>query len=343
MARSELRLDINRLSDWFADIGLEFARPLRLKRIGYGQSNLIYMVEDDADHRWILRRPPHGYSGGSAHDVLREARILSALADFDVSTPKVLGALEAPEFTDAPVVLMEYIDGLVVDRMEVAHSLSTNQRQTIGFSLPRALAEVHSVDLEKSGLTTLASHSPYARRQVERWSGQWQRYKTRDIPDIDGLAQRLRRSAPVQREVTLVHGDFHLRNVILDRHTFEVASVLDWELSTLGDPLADMGSLLAYWPEENETTGGDFPASTLPGFPNRSEISAEYLKLTGRDAADLSYWHALGLWKVAIIAEGVLRRNLDNPANAAPGAGPGPELVDSFVEKALETALVAGI
>lgn len=343
MTQSAIALDVNGVRDWFTTLGLEFTGLLSFSRIGFGQSNLIYLVEDNADRKWILRRPPAGYSGGSAHDVLREARILSALTGFDVPTPRVLGVSEAPGFTDAPVVLMEYVDGLVVDRMTIARQLTREQRRAIGMSMPLALAQIHSIDLKKSGLTTLASHAPYAQRQLKRWCGQWQVYKTREIPAIDELAARLRRSTPVQQELTLVHGDFHLRNVILDSQTFAVSSVLDWELSTLGDPLADMGSLLAYWPEEGETTGGDFPATTLRGFPTRAELAAQYLAATGRDPHDLEYWHVLGLWKIAIIAQGVVRRNLENPANAAQSGGPGPDLVDAFVARALQTAAYAGI
>ncbi|MET0821442.1 MAG: phosphotransferase, partial [Aeromicrobium sp.] len=144
-------------------------------------------------------------------------------------------------------------------------------------------------------------------------------------------------------ELTLVHGDFHVRNVIADPATGALRAVLDWELSTLGDPLADIGSLLAYWPEAGDPPTGLFAASTLPGFADRRAMAETYLAASGRDGADLEYWHVLGLWKIAVISEGVLRRALDDPRNAADGGPPEPGFVDSLVERAWTTARAAGL
>jgi aminoglycoside phosphotransferase (APT) family kinase protein len=180
-------------------------------------------------------------------------------------------------------------------------------------------------------------------RQLKRWSAQWEKSKTRELPELDDLTRRLAAAVPGQCELTLVHGDFHLRNVIASYETGEVIGALDWELSTLGDPLADMGSLLAYWPEPGEDTGGDFPAATLEGFPDRSELAQSYLDETGRDAEALQFWHVLGLWKVAVIAEGVVRRALDEPQNRAAAATPTLECIDALVHQAREIANGAGI
>src|SRR5205823_8187873 len=139
----------------------------------------------------------------------------------------------------------------------------------------------------------------------------WESSKTRVFPELNDLTSRLSAVAPQQRETRLVHGDFHLRNVITSRETGAVTAALDWELSTLGDPLADVGTMLTYWPEPGETTGDGFAPSTLAGFPDRAEMARVYLEKTGRDPAALHYWHVLGLWKLAIIAEGVMRRALD--------------------------------
>src|SRR5262249_4640466 len=148
---------------------------------------------------------------------------------------------------------------------------------------------------------------------------------------------------PEQREISLVHGDFHLRNLITARDTGEVVATLDWELSTLGDPIADMGTLLTYWPEPGETTGADFAPSTLQGFPSRAEMARLYLAEPGRDPAALQYWHVLGLWKLAIIAEGVMRRAMDEPENKAAAGTPTVARIDSIVTKAREIADAAGI
>ncbi|WP_225724776.1 MULTISPECIES: phosphotransferase family protein [unclassified Nocardia] len=325
---------------WLTSLGLEHRLPLRATRVGLGQSNLTFAVTDAEERRWILRRPPLGQLLASAHDVAREARILTALADTDVPVPRVHGVVADGE---VPVVVMEYVDGLVVDRMDIAEGLTPEHRRAIGISLPRTLARIHAVDLDATGLTGLASHKPYAERQLKRWTAQWEHSRTRELPQLDRLTERLRAAIPPQREIAVVHGDFHIRNVITDPATGAISAVLDWELCTLGDPLADLGSLLAYWPEPGEHNIGNFGMCTLPGFPNRAEIAAEYLAVTGRDPAALAFWHALGLWKVAIIAEGILRRILDDPRNRAASGAPTLERIDEAVAAADKVASAAGI
>jgi aminoglycoside phosphotransferase (APT) family kinase protein len=329
------------IAGWFEQLGLTFNGPLRFERIGLGQSNLTYLVRDAADGQWVLRRPPLGTLLASAHDVAREARILSALEGTAVPTPRVYGLTR--DDADVPLLLMEFVDGLVVDRMSIAEALTPQHRRQIGLSLPTTLAKIHAVDIDEVGLSDLASHKPYAQRQLKRWAGQWELSKTRELPDLDDLTRRLIVAAPPHQELTLVHGDFHLRNVITSYTTGEVIAVLDWELSTLGDPLADMGSLLAYWPARGEDTAGDFAAAALDGFPDRAEMAQVYLAETGRDAETLKYWYALGLWKVAVIAEGVMRRGIDEPQNRAASGTPTVQRIDALVRKAREVAEDAGI
>jgi aminoglycoside phosphotransferase (APT) family kinase protein len=330
------------IAGWIEQLGIACTGPLSFERIGLGQSNLTYLVRDAEDRKWVLRRPPLGDLLASAHDVAREARILSALEDTAVPTPGVYGLTR--DATGVPLLLMEFVDGLVVDRMPIAESLAPERRRQIGLSLPKTLAKIHAVDLDKVGLDDLASHKPYAQRQLKRWAGQWEQSKTRELPDLDDLTRRLIAAAPQRQELTLVHGDFHLRNVITSLATGEVVAVLDWELSTLGDPLADMGSLLAYWPEPGEEDiAGGFAAAALDGFPDRAEMRRVYLAETGRDAATLKYWHALGLWKVAVIAEGVMRRGMDEPQNKAAAGMPTMRWIDALVHKAREVAEDAGI
>ncbi|KUH85875.1 MULTISPECIES: phosphotransferase family protein [unclassified Mycobacterium] len=324
-------------------LGVEFVVPLHFHRIGLGQSNLTYRVTDEAGSAWVLRRPPLGPLLASAHDVEREARIMAALEDTDVPVPRILGVTAASESSAVPLVLMEFVDGLVVDTMEVAGALTPSQRRQIALSLPRTLAKIHAVDLAKVGLEDLASRKPYAQRQLKRWAGQWELSKTRELPELDELTRRLTAAIPEQHEIRLVHGDFHLRNLVTSPQTGEVVATLDWELSTLGDPLADMGTLLTYWPEPGETMGGDFAPSTLLGFPDRAEMARLYVEASGRDAATLQYWHVLGLWKLAIIAEGVMRRAIEEPQNQGAAGTPTLERIDTLVHKALEIAGAAGI
>jgi aminoglycoside phosphotransferase (APT) family kinase protein len=335
-------IDPEAVTRWLDQLGVGFTGPLRFERIGLGQSNLTYLVRDADDRRWVLRRPPLGRLLASAHDVAREARIMAALAPTDVPVPQILGVAQDPEIADVPLVLMEFIDGQVIDTMAIAESLAPQRRRQIGVSLPVTLAKVHAVDIDAVGLSDLASHKPYAQRQLKRWAAQWEQSKTRELPELDDLTRRLAAAAPEQRELSLVHGDLHLRNAIVSRGTGAVIGVLDWELSTLGDPLADMGTMLAYWPEPGEDMG-DFEASTLDGFPDRAELTRSYLQQTGRDPHALKYWHVLGLWKIAIIAEGVMRRAMDTRQNKAASGTPTIKSIDAFVDAARELADAEGI
>ncbi|MGW7747922.1 phosphotransferase family protein [Streptomyces chartreusis] len=203
-------IDAGAVSRWFDALGVDFDGPVAFERIGLGQSNLTYLVRDQAGRRWVLRRPPLGRLLASAHDVAREARILTALEGTAVPTPRVLGLTDDPAVTDDPLLLMEFVDGQVVDRMSIARSLTPERRRAIGMSLPQTLAKIHAVDLEVTGLTGLAGPKPYAQRQLKRWSAQWERSRTRELPALEDLTRRLVAAAPEQRELTLVHGDFQL-------------------------------------------------------------------------------------------------------------------------------------
>lgn len=339
----EVAIDLAVLAELMCGDGVDVSGDLMAARVGMGQSNLTYLVEDAEGQRWIARRPPRGNLLESAHDVHREFGILSALRDTPVPVPATVGEYVDPRLAEATVVVMEHVDGLVVDRPAAAEALSPQLRAALGPSLATTLAAVHEVDLVQVGLDGLGSHQPYAARQIKRWSRQWDDSRTRDLPALDAMTELLRRRMPEQCEVTLVHGDFHLRNVIADPDTGAVRAVLDWELSTLGDPLADIGSLLAYWPEADDPPTGLFAASTLPGFVDRASLRETYLAASGRDGAALDYWHVLGLWKIAIICEGVLRRALDDPRNAADGGPPEPAFIDQLVDRAWRTAVEADL
>lgn len=295
---------------WLDSLDEASASPLNIDRIGLGYSNLTYQVRDAEQRRWVLRRPPPGDLLASAHDVVREARIMHALEKTNVPVPRILDVREDDAGT--PWVLMEHLDGLVIDDMSAARSLDETQRAAVGRSMAENLAAVHAVNLDSVGLADLARRSPYALRQMRRWTRQWDASKTRDLPELARLTERLSARIPMQDEVTLVHGDFHIKNVITRGDA--VVGVLDWELSTLGDPLADVGTLLAYWPQQGEIGTADRTSpSTLAGFPLRSELVDTYARSSERDVTNVPFWHVLGLWKIAIIGEGVRRRSIDNP------------------------------
>jgi aminoglycoside phosphotransferase (APT) family kinase protein len=255
----------------------------------------------------------------------------------------VIALCSDPTVTDAPLLLMEHVDGFLIDDPAVAQTLSEDVRGAIGRSLAQTLVAIHAVDLERTGISDLAPNTPYAQRQLKLWSSQWVGSRARELPQIDALALWLQNAIPVQNEVTLVHGDFRLASVITAPDTGEVRAVLDWEYATLGDPLADLGGLLAAWPEAGDRSGTACSASASPGFPTRRQLAEAYAEESGRDLAALGFWHVLGLWKLAIICEGVRRRALDDGRFVAPGAVVDEAVVDALLERALSTASELGL
>jgi aminoglycoside phosphotransferase (APT) family kinase protein len=223
--------------------------------------------------------------------------------------------------------------------------LPVRARRSAGTALIETLGRIHAVDLGAVNLTDLASHSPHAQRQLKRWSGQWERSKTRELADLDLLTDRLRAAVPPPRELTLVHGDLHLRNIVVSAFDGEILAALDWELATLGDPIADLGTTLAYWPENDETVLPEFRALLLPGYPSRADLVERYCVRTGRGVSDseLGFWHALALWKIAIIAEGILRRAQQHPRNRADSGVPVQQTVTDLVALGHDIAKRAGI
>lgn len=316
-------LDIEAVTGWIEGLDAGLEAPMTFARVGLGQSNLTFLVTGAKGGRLVLRRPPLGELLASAHDVAREHRIISALQGTDVPVPVVHGLCEDPAVTDVPVMAVSFVDGAVLDGRSDAEALSGPARHRVGLSLVETLGAIHAVDLEHVGLVDLASHKPYGERQLRRWSRQWELSRTRDLPELDRLTERLTALDPGPGEITLVHGDSHLRNVIIDPQEASVQAILDWELSTLGDPLADLGTLLAYWPQAGDLPTMRFDASTVPGFASRTELLEHYAKATGRDVSAVPFWHGLGLWKLGIIIEGVRRRQHDDPRNlTAAGAIP---------------------
>lgn len=330
------------LTDWLTslpDSGI--TGPVELTRIGAGQSNLTYLATDDIGNSVVVRRPPLGHLAASAHDVLREGRIMASLADTDVPVPTIYGATTTAE--EVPVIAMSVVDGTSLNSPKSASLLSPDARRAAAFGLVDAMTAVHRVDLEETGLTSLASYKPYAPRQLRRWAGQWDQTKTREAPALEALTGRLRAAVPEQSETVLVHGDLHLGNIIVDESTGTVNAVVDWELTTLGDPMADIGSLLAYWPSADGPNLPGFDAALAEGFPTADELADRYLEKTGRSRDALNYWHVLGLWKVAIIIEGVLRRVRDTPENEATSGAPTAAVADDLIERATRIADATGL
>jgi aminoglycoside phosphotransferase (APT) family kinase protein len=301
--------------------------PFEFELITGGHSNLTYRVTGSDGRRLVLRRPPLGHLLASAHDMGREHRIIAALADTPVPVPPARGYCADAEVTGAPFYVMGYVDGLVVRDRAMAEALLDEQaRRGAGESLADTLAAIHAVVPETVGLGDLARHDGYIARQLKRWYGQWAQSKTRELPDVDAVHDKLAAAIPEQGSASIVHGDYRLDNTIVDERG-RVAAVLDWEICTLGDPLADVGLLMVYWTGPNdEPSAWTGSATTAPGFLDRAELLERYAALARREVTNIDYYVAFAFWKLACIIEGVYARYLAG----ALGAGRDPGELDVF-------------
>jgi aminoglycoside phosphotransferase (APT) family kinase protein len=285
--------------------------PLRFEQIAGGRSTLTYRVADAAGAAYVLRRPPlHGVLP-SAHDMSREHRVISALAATPVPVPATFGLCQDPAVSGAPFYVMAHVDGIVPrDEATVAASLDEPARAAAADSLVDALVALHQVDPDQVGLGQLGRREGYLERQLARWKRQLEQSRTRPLPTLDEVHRRLSAAVPTQvGPARIVHGDFRLDNVILSP-AGQVLAVLDWELCTLGDPLADVGLLLVYWAEPGDETLPLGTAPTvMPGFPSRAALAEAYATRSGRDLSALDYYLAFAYWKLAVILEGVVARN----------------------------------
>lgn len=329
------------LAAWVESVAVDAEPPFAFAKLGRGSSNLTYLVTDACGMRWVLRRPPLGPLLASAHDMVRECQVLRRLHEVGVPVPRVVGICEDAAVADAPLLLVEHVEGLVIDSEEAAADVEPALRHALSLTLASSLAQVHAVDLGAAELDDLASKGPYAARQLRRWRKQWQDTRFRDQPKVDLIGDRLARAIPEQRETTLLHGDFHLQNIVWGRREARTLAILDWELCTLGDPLADLGGLLAYWPQGDDAI---VPAltrvTTLPGFASRAEVLAAYAERSGRDVSAVGFWHAMACWKLAIIVEGVRRRRMSEPQNGKPLDA---RIADDLLDRALQVAEEAGL
>ena len=282
---------------------------LEASLVSGGKSNLTFELTSDAGEA-VLRRPPDGPLLPRAHDMGREARVQRALADTPVPVAAIL-LEDAGELIGVPFYVMEKVDGYVVrDTLPAGWAESAQDRRAIANVLVDTLADLHAVDPDEVGLSGFGRPSGLGERQVRRWSEQWERSKSRDVPAVDELARRLRANPPTGPGGAIVHGDFRIDNCLLARQMPPtVAAVLDWELATLGEPLADLGLFLFYWRESSDPRPAMTPApSMLPGFPPRSYLAERYAKRTGADLSDLTSWVALAHFKSAVIAQGIAAR-----------------------------------
>ncbi len=293
---------------WFEANVAGVVPPLTFDLIAGGRSNLTFRVDDAAGASWVLRRPPMGHVLATAHDMGREHRIIAALAPTDVPVPRAVGICTDPEVNDAPFYVMEHLDGLVFRDAGVAADVTPEVRRRAGLSIAETLARIHAVDPDAVGLGDLGRKEGYIARQLKRWNEQFEKARTREVPEVTAAFERLSASIPEQQGATIVHGDYRLDNCML-HPTGDVMAVLDWEICTLGDPLADLGLLMVYWTEANDPFAAlPGSATAMEGFPTRSELIDAYRAASGREVGDLDYYQAFGYWKLACILEGVFTR-----------------------------------
>jgi aminoglycoside phosphotransferase (APT) family kinase protein len=285
------------------------AGPLSAAPVGEGHSNLTYEVRRGGE-AWVLRRPPRGPLPPSAHDVLREATLLRAVESTAARTPRVVAVCDDDAVIGAPFYVMERVEGDVIVRA-VPDGLD---RRAIGMELVDALAEVHAVDWRACGLEGYGRPSGYLDRQLRRFSGLWEHNRTRELPALERVAAWLSSHRPESGEATIVHGDYRLGNVMFAPGApARLAAVFDWELATIGDPLADVGYLLATWsqPGDPESVVSELSGITRePGFPTRDELVARYEARAGRSMRDVRWYMTLAMWKTAVFLEGSYKRRL---------------------------------
>jgi len=288
---------------------------LSVERHRAGHSNETFFVSR-GDSRYVLRRPPRGAFLPTAHDVGREYRVLHALDSTTVRSPRTVLMCGETDVIGAPFYLMERVDGVVI-RADLPRTYGESSRGEIGDELVDALAELHAVDIDEAGLADFGRREGYLDRQLKRWAGQLELTlpMTRPVPDLEAIAEWLLANQPASPPTTLVHGDYKLDNVMFATGPpARLLTILDWEMSTLGDPLADLGWMVSFWLDERE--GGDDVFADLnrvtrhPGFRSRAALVKRYEDKTGRDTSGLGWYRVLATWKLAILLEGSYARHL---------------------------------
>ena len=316
-------IDEPKVGAWLSEHVAGATPPFHCELITGGRSNLTFAVTDAAGNRFVLRRPPMTHLLATAHDVAREWRIVAALGRTPVPVPPALAVCGDTSVNGTPFAVTAFVDGVVLDSVEKATELPVDVRRETAFHLIDVLADLHAVDLQHVGLADLSRQDSYLDRQVRRWSKQWAGSRTRELPLVDDVEELLRLDMPLQRGATIVHGDYRFGNCIIDVEQRKVAAVLDWELCTLGDPMADLGHLGIYWHD----TQGPLPMTNDPtsagGFPAFSDLLQRYAARTGRDTGRIEYYRAFAAWRLAIIGEGVASRHLErHPEDTAALAAP---------------------
>ncbi len=305
-------IDRDRVTAWMASAVSRAKPPFTFELIAGGRSNLTYRVTDQAGQSFALRRPPVSHVLPTAHDMTREYTVISALCDTGVPVPAALGLCTDEAVNGAPFYVMSFVEGRIIRDELAAAELSEAGRHHAGESLIDTLVALHAVDIDAVGLGEFARRDGYIPRQLKRWHSQFSQSTVDGEPGppvVDRVHELLSSRVPEQQAVAIVHGDYRLDNTVLDDNG-DVQAILDWEICTLGDPLADLGLLLVYWAEagDGEQTLVGVAPTVLPGFASRAELLARYATGSGLDVSEIAYYRAFGFWKLACILQGVYVR-----------------------------------
>jgi len=303
-------VDLARLRPFFAaHVPGATDQPLAAELIAGGRSNLTYSISNGTD-TWVLRRPPLGHVLPTAHDMAREYRVMTALAGTGVPVPRTDALCEDLTVNDAPFYVMEKVDGVIYRDGAALTALDPDQARRLSEELVDVMARIHGVDFERAGLGEFGHPDGYLERQIRRWGQQWERSKTRELPGVDELARRLQAALPESGPPAIVHGDYRLDNTMMSAtDPGTIVAVLDWEMSTLGDPLADLGLFLLYWGNAGAqiiATGAAMDERA--GFLTSDEVVERYAQQSGRAVDALDWYVVFASFKLAIIVEGIHAR-----------------------------------
>ncbi len=328
-------LDLERLSAWWGDAIGPLDGPLSASLLTGGKSNLTYELSDGVSS-WVLRRPPLGHVLATAHDMGREYRVMDALHNTAVPTPATNALCADDAVVGAPFYVMELVSGTPYRRAGELESLGAERTREIVLRLIDTLAALHQVDPAAVGLEDFGRANGYLARQVSRWAKQLAASKTRELPAADELHDLLEANVPTQQRPSIVHGDYRLDNVLFN-DADQPTAVLDWEMATLGDPLADLALMLVYGRLAKLPLAGLVSDVTLAqGYPPEQELVARYAARTGLDVSDLGFYRGLAAYKLAGIIEGINYRHQHGQT-----VGPGFDGLGGSVDALLDMGLDA--
>lgn len=313
-------MDVARLRAYLIESGVPVSGELVVELISGGRSNLTFTARDDNSH-WVVRRPPTGGLTPSAHDMNREWTVTNGLQGTAVPVAGTVAFDKEGEVLGAPFTVVEFVDGLVVRSADDLEALSGDDIERNVDGLIQALADLHAVDYQAVGLGEFGRPEGFVARQVKTWARQWEHVKTRELDDVATLHAALSEAIPAQTSNSIVHGDFRVDNTILDStDPGKVKAVVDWEMSTLGDPLTDVALMCVYRAPVFDAVLGMEAAWTSNRYPSPDELAERYAKVSGRELSDWNFYLALANFKLGVIGEGITHR-----ARSGSSSGEGAE------------------